>query len=241
MSSSPRTIGQAPIPSANISAWKGRNGAPVGIVGVARTIKYQTTAEKPMDFVYLPLSQHPVPRVVLLVQSGGDPLQLVNPMKNVVRSLNPNLPLSELRTYDDLYRYSVVDGPRIAIEIAGAMGAVGFLLAFAGLYGLCGLQREPQDPRNRYPYGHRRRTGRRTPPRDGERPPTGGGGDRNRPGNGLRSRATHEFHAVQRRRRVDILAYLTVVPSMFIVTMLAAWVPARRAARIEPTQALRYE
>ncbi len=40
---------------------------------------------------------------------------------------------------------------------------------------------------------------------------------------------------------VDIAAYLIVVPSMALVTALAAYVPARRAARIPPTQALRYE
>jgi ABC-type antimicrobial peptide transport system permease subunit len=40
---------------------------------------------------------------------------------------------------------------------------------------------------------------------------------------------------------VDILAYVVVVPSLFLVTMLAAYVPARRTSRIAPTQALRYE
>jgi ABC-type antimicrobial peptide transport system permease subunit len=40
---------------------------------------------------------------------------------------------------------------------------------------------------------------------------------------------------------VDFLAYLVVVPAMVLATMLAAWVPALRASRIEPTRALRYE
>jgi putative ABC transport system permease protein len=40
---------------------------------------------------------------------------------------------------------------------------------------------------------------------------------------------------------VDIVAYVIVVPLLLVVTMLATYLPARRAARIAPTQALRYE
>src|SRR5436309_8980429 len=41
-----------------------------------------------------------------------------------------------MRAYEELYRYSAVEGPRVAIELIGTMGAVGLLLAVAGLYGL---------------------------------------------------------------------------------------------------------
>lgn len=50
------------------------------------------------------------------------------------------------------------------------------------------------------------------------------------------------FFAIGRRTGgVDIVAYLVVVPAMFLVTMLATYVPARKASRIVPTVALRCE
>ncbi len=84
----------------------------------------------------MPLAQHPVARMVLMLRSNGDPLQLVEPVKDVVRSLDPNLPMLQIRAYEDLYLNQAVYGPGIAIDLVGTMGAVGLLLAIAGLYGL---------------------------------------------------------------------------------------------------------
>jgi predicted permease len=216
-----------------------RTGTPVEIVGVAQTIKYRS-GERPIDFVYLPLAQHPVARMVLLLRSSGDPLQLVESVKDVVRTLNPNLPMLETRSYEDLYRYAEVEGPRVAIELVGTMGAVGLLLAIAGLYGLVA-------------YNVSRRT------REiGIRMALGAASSdvlRLVMGKGLvlvgigTAIGLAMGVAVERLMnsmlfdsgRVDIVAYLIVVPAMVLVTMLAAYVPARRASRIAPTQALRYE
>src|SRR5262249_34372097 len=81
----------------------GRTGPSVEIVGVTPTLKYQEDVQRPIDFVYLPLAQHPVPRMVLLLRSSGDPLRLVESVKDAVRALDANLPVVEMRTYEDIY------------------------------------------------------------------------------------------------------------------------------------------
>ncbi|HEX6202007.1 MAG TPA: ADOP family duplicated permease, partial [Thermoanaerobaculia bacterium] len=113
-----------------------RGGAAVEVVGVARTVAYRTPGEPPIDFVYLPLAQHPIARMVLLVRTAGDPLQLAGPVREIVRAIDPDLPILETRTYDDLIRYHTVEGPGVAVRMTGTMGAVALVLAIAGLYGL---------------------------------------------------------------------------------------------------------
>jgi macrolide transport system ATP-binding/permease protein len=215
-------------------------GTPVEIVGVAETVKYRETMERPTDFLYMPLAQRPQARMVLLVRTSGDPLLWVEPVKEIVRALDPNLPLLETRTYDDLYRYHAVEGPAVAIELVGTMGVVGLLLAIAGLYGLVA-------------YNVSRRT------REiGIRMAIGAGPStvfRLVLGKGLVLVAIGTVIGIAmglgveqllqsmlfNTGGVDIVAYLVVGPAMVLVTMLAAYVPARRASRIAPTMALRCE
>jgi len=214
-------------------------GTPVEIVGVAQTIKYQSMAS-PMDFVYLPLAQHPVARMVLLLRSSGDPLQLVQPVKEVVRTLDPNLPMLQTRSYEDLFVNQAVKGPLIAIELVGTMGAVGLLLAIAGLYGLVAynVSRRTREIGIRIALGAARS--------DVLRLVLGKG--LVLVGIGTLIGLAMGFALEQLMNSmlfdsggVDILAYVIVVPTMFLVTILAAYVPARRASHIAPTQALRYE
>jgi putative ABC transport system permease protein len=214
-------------------------GTPVEIVGVAQTIKYQST-EKPMDFVYLPLAQHPVARMVLMLRSSGDPLQLVQPVKDVVRSLDPNLPMLLTRSYEDLFVNQAVKGPLIAIELVGTMGVMGLLLAVAGLYGLVAYNVS----RRTREIGIRMALGAASS--DVLRLVIGKG--LMLVGIGTAIGLAMGFAIEQLMNSmlfsaggVDILAYVIVVPSLFLVTTLAAYVPARRASRIAPTQALRYE
>jgi predicted permease len=215
-------------------------GTPVEVIGIAQTIKYQGANEKPMDFVYMPLSQHPIARMVLMLRSTGDPLQLVQSVKDVVRTIDPNLPMLQTRSYEDLYLNAAVKGPRIAIDLVGSMGIVGLLLAIAGLYGLVAYNVS----RRTREIGIRMALGAASS--DVLRLVMGKG--LVLVGFGTAIGLLMGFALEQLMNSmlfysggVDLLAYIIVVPAMFLVTMLAAYVPARRASQIAPTQALRYE
>jgi macrolide transport system ATP-binding/permease protein len=216
------------------------DGTPVEIVGVAQTIKYQTTSEKPVDFLYMPLAQHPIARMTLMLRSTGDPLQLVNPVKDVVRTLNPNLPMLETRAYEEFYLNKAVKAPRTASDLVAAMGVVGLVLAVAGLYGLVAynVSRRTREIGIRMALGAASSDVLRLMMGKGLLLVGIGTAIGLVMGFGLeRLMNSMLFDA----GGVDILAYVIVVPSMFLVTMLAAYIPARRASRIAPTQALRYE
>jgi macrolide transport system ATP-binding/permease protein len=214
-------------------------GVPVEIVGVAETIKYETMSD-PMDFVYMPLAQHPVARMVLMLRSSGDPLQLVQPVKDAVRSLDPNLPLLHTQAYEEFYLNQAVRGPQIAIDLVGTMGAVGLLLAIAGLYGLVAYNVS----RRTHEIGIRMALGAVSS--DVLRLVLGKGFVLVGMGTALGLVMGFALERLMNSMLfnsggVDVVAYLIVVPSLFMVAMLAAYVPARRACRIAPTQALRYE
>jgi predicted permease len=217
-----------------------RAGTPVEIVGVAQTIKYQSGFERPMDFVYMPLAQHPIARMTLMLRSSGDPLQLVQSVKDVVRTLDPNLPMLHTMSYEDYYQNQAVEGPRIAMKLVGSMGLVGLLLAIAGLYGLVAynVSRRTREIGIRMALGALSSDVLRLVMGKGLVLVGMGTVIGLAMGFGVeRLMNSMLFNA----GGVDIVAYVIVVPSLFLVTLLAAYVPARRASHIAPTQALRYE
>jgi macrolide transport system ATP-binding/permease protein len=218
----------------------GLSGTPVEVVGVAQTITYTDTGERPVDFVYLPLTQRPRARMVLLVRSNGDPLQLVEPLKDVVRTLDPNMPIVETRSYRDLYRYSAVEGPAVAIKLVSTMGAMALLLAIGGLYGLIAfnVSRRTREIGIRMAIGAAPSQVLRMVMHKGMVLVGVGTAIGLAMGFGLeKAMNSMLFNA----GGIDLWVYAVVVPAMFLVTMLAAFVPALKASRIHPTEALRYE
>ncbi len=218
----------------------GRDGTPVEIVGVSQTISYSSSLEKPADFIYLPLAQKPTARMVMMVRSTGDPLQMVGAVRAAVHAIEPDLPILEIRSYEELVRYSNTEGPAVAIRMVGTMGLVGVLLAIAGLYGLVAynVARRTREIGIRMAIGATHA--------DVMRLVLGNGLTLVAIGTGL---GLLLGFALERMidsmlfgtSGVDLVSYAIVVPLMLAASVLAAYLPARRALRIEPTVALRCE
>jgi macrolide transport system ATP-binding/permease protein len=216
------------------------DGVPVEIVGIAQTIKVRDTFDKNADFVYLPMAQHPVARMTLMVRSNGDPLQVVPTVKDVVRGMDPNMSMLHTMTYEDMYLNRAIRGPAVAMKLVGAMGVVGLVLTVAGLYGLVAynVSRRTREIGIRMALGAASGDVLRLMMGRGMTLVVIGTAIGIAMGFGIeRAMNSMLFNA----GGVDIVAYAVVVPLLFVVTMLAAFVPAKKATRIEPTRALRYE
>ena len=190
--------------------------------------------------MYLPLAQRPVSRMTLLLRATAGPLTVLEPLQDIVRTLDPNLPIVDTRTYITIYRYAAVDGPGVAINLVTIMGATALLLAIAGLYGLVAYNVS----RRTREIGIRMAIGASRP--DVIRLVLGKGLVLVAVGTAIGLVLGFALEQLMNSMLfnaggVDVLVYLVAVPAMFLVTMLAAYVPALRASRIEPTQALRYE
>jgi macrolide transport system ATP-binding/permease protein len=107
----------------------------VEIVGIARDGKYTSVSESPRPYMYLPLQQWYRPDVVLIARTAGDPAAVVPALQAAVHALDPNLPLFDVRTVAEHLEVSVFVQRMIA-TLLGVFGGLALLLAVVGLYGV---------------------------------------------------------------------------------------------------------
>jgi predicted permease len=113
-------------------------GERVEVVGVARNGKYMFILESPRGMLYRPMAQVPADRATLLVRGRRDPAGLKTEVQRVLRDVDPAIRAFDVRTMGEhLVNES---GGFLAFEIgasfAGIFGAAGVLLAAIGLYGM---------------------------------------------------------------------------------------------------------
>jgi predicted permease len=109
---------------------------PVEIVGIARQSKYVFPAEPLWEFLYLPLAQHPKTDMTLALHTVGPPGDWAEPVRNIVRSLDAGQPIIAMRTMEDFYDQRARRTMNVLIEAIAALGVLGLVLAMVGLYGL---------------------------------------------------------------------------------------------------------
>ena len=143
------TAGQPPVVVINETLarryWIGRDpigstvhfdGHPATVVGVARDGKYQRLNEQARNYIYLPVLQYYRPDMTLHVRTDtADPSLVLPAIQASVRSLDPNVPLFDVRTLEEHMRISTFV-PRMAAAMLGVFGVLGLLLAAVGLYGV---------------------------------------------------------------------------------------------------------
>ena len=114
-----------------------REGPYLEVVGVVRDGKYVFLGEEPRAFFYLPFEQHYRGEMTLVLRSAGDDPGVLAGVRQVVRELDRDLPLYDVKTMTSHLR----DGlallfVRLAARLATAFGLLGLVLAVVGVYGV---------------------------------------------------------------------------------------------------------
>ena len=215
------------------------NGPPLEVVGVAADVKYRALREAPQPTFYLPLAQDDARRGVLHVRADGDPRALLQDVRRVLAGVDPSVPITAIRTLRDQAALNMND-ERVAMLIGLSLGASALLLAGVGLYGSIS-----------YMVGQRtRELGVRialgASARDIRRVVLGQGLGISAAGAVLGIALALVFaRALQQRlfgvSASDPLTMIVAAALLAAAALAASWAPARRAARVDPLQALRAE
>ena len=215
---------------------QGRTGRPLLVVGLVRDTKYRTIGEEPSPFVYISAAQTNEAQMRVLVRSNG--ASLLPHIRSIVTQMNPNLPL-ETSSMSDLT--SVVLLPhRLASWLAAGVAVSGAFLAAIGIYGLAAynLTQRTREIGIRVALGALRRQVMRAIVAGAAIPVVAGVVV----GLIASSLATNllagMLYGVQ---PLDSISFASGAVMLIAVAALASLVPARRAARVNPVDALRAE
>jgi predicted permease len=210
----------------------------VTVIGVARTAKYRTLGEALRGFIYVPYSQRFEGRTSLMVRTtSGQPMTL--PLRRLIAELDPALPILSSQSMEAHVAIGLFP-QRIAIWVAGLLGGVALLLALIGIYGVTA-------------YGVAQRT------REiGIRLALGSSPRKvlaNVLGHGLRLGGLGVVLGLVAAAAVtrlleslllgvsgtDLVALASAGGLLLATALLASFLPARRAANVDPVTAIRQE
>lgn len=220
----------------------GRDGEWREVVGIVRDGKYVMLAEGRTSYFYVPLAQHYRAPVTLVVRSSADPSVTMAELRRVVNEMDRDLPVFNARTMDKHIETSVFGlmPLRTGASMAGVQGLVGLFLSVMGLYAVVSyaVARRTREIAIRMALGAARKDVLRLVIRQAMRLSLTGVGI----GLAIALAVGLVLSAVLYGLKPVNLGVLAGVTALLLgVSALACYIPARRAMRVEPLIALRYE
>ena len=215
-------------------------GRVVEIVGVVATTTLVFPGELPQNAIFFPYRQRPATQVVVLASTAGESASEVNALQDAVQRADRDVPVYDAQTMETFYGRRVTGAGTVMVRLVGGMGVMGMLLTMVGLYGLVSysVRRRTREIGIRIAIGATCARILWMVLRQGMVPALVG----IVAGLGLSS-VTWSLMArmVPFSHQVDAGTYYVVVPLLTAVALAAAFVPARRAARVNPVETLRCE
>jgi putative ABC transport system permease protein len=211
------------------------------IVGVVGNVRQLGQASEPRPEVYFSYLQDPVfwPYRTLIVRSAGDPLKLVGLVEQAVWSANRDQPVSNIRTMEQVLADSVAQ-PRIFTLLLGVFAALALALASVGIYGVVSysVSQRTHEVGVRLALGAEQFDVLRLVVGQGMLL-TGIGLGIGLAGAMALTRFLSSF--LYGVRPTDPITFAVVALALAGVALLATYIPARRAMKVDPVVALHYE
>jgi putative ABC transport system permease protein len=209
------------------------------IVGVVRNAKYRNLREEPLPFIYTPFAQEPQTGMTLIVRTAGDPSALVGAVRNEVSAINKDVPLFAVQTMTERIDDQLATDRVIAVLLS-VFGGCALLLAAIGIYGVVGyaVAQRTHEIGIRIALGADQRDILKLIVSQGMVLTAIGAGI----GLALALAATQLLKSLLFGiSATDPLTFVSVVIVLVGVALLACYLPARRAMKVDPLVALRYE
>jgi predicted permease len=214
------------------------SGREYSVIGVARDAQVAHLGDVHTTYLYFPAGPQDNLRVYALVRYAGDFPATAKGIRNVVQSLDADLPVdvTKLEDYLEVWRQP----SRIVAALSGALGALALLLASIGVYGVVsyGVSRRVHEIGVRIALGADRTEVMKLVLEQAMRPVLIGGVV----GVAACAAVSHVLSSMLFGLSAhDPIAFISVPLLLLIVAMVASYIPARRAMSVDPIVALRYE
>jgi predicted permease len=212
---------------------------PIEVVGVVGTGKYRSLAEDPKPYFYFPMTQRAAGGMTLMIRTTNDPRSLVSSIRAEVKAIDPRLPLSSVKTMTEHMTWALW-GPNMAATLALAFGMVALLLSAVGLYSVMAyiVAQRTREVGIRMALGARRVDVLKLITKQGIHLALVGVAIGFVLSVGLARALSSMLIGVS---AYDATTFVVVPLLLAAVALIACLVPARRATKVDPLVALRYE